>query len=169
MIETQCHQLGGSTMHQTIPITEALRDYIERLHYESVRYKDLLATIHRECCPMTDEEWDSSWPTTKRSVRMHNLACAAQWKLYMRCTGTKLERISTISIFPSVPSWSVILLRNPLMQMPKVLQIRWIACIRGPSRACSYQRYACKGYYPSGNRCVQHGLHILLPAPEGPS
>ena len=27
---------------EKIKITESLRDYIERLHYESVRYKDLL-------------------------------------------------------------------------------------------------------------------------------
>jgi len=47
-------------MSRKIPITESLRDYVERLHYEAVRYKDLLATVGRDCCPMTDEEWDSS-------------------------------------------------------------------------------------------------------------
>ena len=47
-------------MSRKIPITESLRDYVERLHYEAVRYKDLLATVGRDCCPITDEEWDSS-------------------------------------------------------------------------------------------------------------
>ena len=43
-----------------IPITEELRNYIERLNYEEVRYKDLLQTVTRDSCPMTDEEWESS-------------------------------------------------------------------------------------------------------------
>ena len=43
-------------MSRKIPITESLRDYVERLHYEAVRYKDLLATVGRDCCPMTNEE-----------------------------------------------------------------------------------------------------------------
>lgn len=47
-------------MIETIPITTELRDYIERLHYESVRYADLLNTVRRDMCPMTDEEWESS-------------------------------------------------------------------------------------------------------------
>ena len=43
-----------------IPISEELRNYIERLNYEEVRYCDLLKNVSRESCPMTDEEWDSS-------------------------------------------------------------------------------------------------------------
>lgn len=43
-----------------IEISEELRDYIERLHYEKVRYEDLLKTVYRNICPMTDEEWNSS-------------------------------------------------------------------------------------------------------------
>lgn len=43
-----------------IYITEQFRDYIERLHYEKCRYEDLLKTVRRDMCPMTDEEWDSS-------------------------------------------------------------------------------------------------------------
>lgn len=47
-------------MANLIPITPELRDYIERLHYEAVRYKDLLQTVQRDSCPMTDDEWNSS-------------------------------------------------------------------------------------------------------------
>lgn len=47
-------------MIDEIKITPELRDYIERLHYESRRYCDLLRTVRRDSCPMTDEEWDSS-------------------------------------------------------------------------------------------------------------
>lgn len=37
-----------------------LRDYMQRLQYEAVRYQDLLRTVTRDSCPMTDEEWNSS-------------------------------------------------------------------------------------------------------------
>lgn len=47
-------------MRKNILITESLRNYIEKLHYEAVRYEDLLHTVNRDCCPMTDEEWQSS-------------------------------------------------------------------------------------------------------------
>ena len=84
-------------MHQTIPITEALRDYIERLHYESVRYKDLLATIHRECCPMTDEEWDSSLAYYKAQCEdaQFSLRCAmeAVYEMYGHKIGKNLYHI----------------------------------------------------------------------------
>ena len=43
-----------------IAITDSLRDYVERLHYESVRYQDLLGTVRRDFSPMTDDEWQSS-------------------------------------------------------------------------------------------------------------
>lgn len=43
-----------------IAITDSLRDYVERLHYESVRYQDLLSTVRRDFSPMTDDEWQSS-------------------------------------------------------------------------------------------------------------
>ena len=43
-----------------IAITEDLRDYLERLYYESSRYKDILRTISRNMCNMTDEEWEES-------------------------------------------------------------------------------------------------------------
>lgn len=43
-----------------IKLTEELRDYIESLQYQASRYQDLLNTVNRECCPMTDEEWNSS-------------------------------------------------------------------------------------------------------------
>lgn len=45
---------------EKIKITESLRDYIERLHYESVRYKDLLNIVSKDSCHMTDDEWNSS-------------------------------------------------------------------------------------------------------------
>lgn len=45
---------------QRIKISTELRDYIERLNFEAVRYKDLLQTVRRDFCPMTDEEWTSS-------------------------------------------------------------------------------------------------------------
>lgn len=48
-------------MNKTISITTDLRDYIERLHYQVVRYSDLLCTVNRECCRMTDDEWNSSF------------------------------------------------------------------------------------------------------------
>lgn len=47
-------------MENKIAITKELRDYIEKLHYEAMRYKDLLNTVHRNICPMSDEEWNSS-------------------------------------------------------------------------------------------------------------
>ena len=43
-----------------IKLTRELRDYIESLQYETNRYKDLLRTVNRDCCPMTDDEWNSS-------------------------------------------------------------------------------------------------------------
>ena len=43
-----------------IKITKELRDYIELLHYEQVRYNDFMRVIHRDIVPMTDEEWESS-------------------------------------------------------------------------------------------------------------
>lgn len=43
-----------------IKITKELRDYIELLHYEQFRYDDFMRMIHRDICPMTDEEWESS-------------------------------------------------------------------------------------------------------------
>jgi len=48
-------------MIKKISITTELRDYLERLNYEEVRYKDLLNTVNRDSCLMTDEEWNSSW------------------------------------------------------------------------------------------------------------
>lgn len=57
-----------------IKITAALRDYIERLHFESVRYNDLLQTVSRETCPMTDEEWSSSFMYFKEK-QCEALAC----------------------------------------------------------------------------------------------
>ena len=48
-------------MIKKIQITTELRDYIERLNYEEIRYKDLLQCVTRDSCPMTDEEWDSSY------------------------------------------------------------------------------------------------------------
>ena len=42
-----------------IPITEELRDYIQRLNYEENRLKDLLNIVTKD--GMTAEEWDSSW------------------------------------------------------------------------------------------------------------
>lgn len=47
-------------MGKNILITESLRNYIEKLHYEAVRYEDFLHSVNRDCCPMTDEEWESS-------------------------------------------------------------------------------------------------------------
>lgn len=43
-----------------IAITPELRDYIEKLHYESFAYHDLLNTVSRDICEMTDEEWEDS-------------------------------------------------------------------------------------------------------------
>lgn len=43
-----------------IKISESLRDYLEMLQYEAFRYGDLLNTIKRDFCEMTDEEWESS-------------------------------------------------------------------------------------------------------------
>lgn len=43
-----------------IKITEELRNYIELLYYESVRYKDFLKCVTRNSCSMTDDEWNSS-------------------------------------------------------------------------------------------------------------
>ena len=43
-----------------INISKDLCNYIERLYYEACRYKDLLSTIRRDMCPMTDDEWESS-------------------------------------------------------------------------------------------------------------
>ena len=45
---------------QRIRISTELRDYIERLNFEAIRCKDLLHTVRRDSCPMTDEEWESS-------------------------------------------------------------------------------------------------------------
>ena len=42
-----------------IKIPEELRDYIERLNYEEVRYKDFLNLVTKD--GMTNEEWDSSF------------------------------------------------------------------------------------------------------------
>lgn len=42
-----------------IPITEELRNYIQRLNYEEIRLKDLLDMVTKD--GMTAEEWDSSW------------------------------------------------------------------------------------------------------------
>ena len=42
-----------------ISIPEELRDYIERLNYEEVRYKDFLNLVTKD--GMTNEEWDSSF------------------------------------------------------------------------------------------------------------
>lgn len=47
-------------MVDKIHITEELRDYIELLHFEKMRYTDLLKSVRRDSCPMTDEEWNSS-------------------------------------------------------------------------------------------------------------
>lgn len=47
-------------MEKRIKISEELKDYIERLNYEEVRYKDLLTCVNRNNHPMTDEEWNSS-------------------------------------------------------------------------------------------------------------
>lgn len=47
-------------MEKRIKITTELRDYIERFNYEEVRYRDLLQSVNRNICPMTDEEWNSS-------------------------------------------------------------------------------------------------------------
>lgn len=47
-------------MDKIIKITPELRDYIERLQYEATRYEDLLKTVNRNSCPMTDAEWESS-------------------------------------------------------------------------------------------------------------
>lgn len=47
-------------MNRKINITDDLRDYIEKLYYEAIRYEDFLHTVNRNCCPMTDEEWESS-------------------------------------------------------------------------------------------------------------
>lgn len=47
-------------MIKYIPISEELRNYLERLNYEEVRYCDFLQTVSRDSCPMTDEEWESS-------------------------------------------------------------------------------------------------------------
>ena len=47
-------------MIRSIKITTELRDYLERLTYEEVRYCDLLRSVSRESCPMTDDEWNSS-------------------------------------------------------------------------------------------------------------
>lgn len=57
-----------------VKISQELRDYIEMLDYEKQRYKDLLTTITRDCCPMTDEEWNSSLEYYK------NLCCEADIK-----------------------------------------------------------------------------------------
>lgn len=43
-----------------IKISKDLRDYIELLHYEQIRYNDFMRMIYRDICPMTDEEWESS-------------------------------------------------------------------------------------------------------------
>ena len=43
-----------------IPISKELRNYIQRLNFEEIRYSDLLQTVSRDCCSMTDEEWESS-------------------------------------------------------------------------------------------------------------
>ena len=45
---------------QRIRISKELRDYIEKLNFEAIRCQDLLQTIKREFCPMTDEEWHNS-------------------------------------------------------------------------------------------------------------
>jgi hypothetical protein len=44
-----------------IKISEELKDYIERLNYEENRYHDLLQVVDRNSCPMTDDEWNSSY------------------------------------------------------------------------------------------------------------
>ena len=47
-------------MIKYIPISPELRDYLEQLNYEEVRYCDFLQSVSRNSCPMTDEEWESS-------------------------------------------------------------------------------------------------------------
>lgn len=46
---------------ETIAINQDLTNYLEKLWYEKNRYADLLKTVNRDCCPMTDDEWNSSW------------------------------------------------------------------------------------------------------------
>jgi len=47
-------------MDKRIKITEGLRDYVERLNFEAIRYRDLLHSVRRDSSPMTDDEWQSS-------------------------------------------------------------------------------------------------------------
>lgn len=88
-------------MSHEIKITEALRDYIERLHYEAVRYQDLLATVHRGCCPMTDQEWDSSlaYYQDKCSQAQAGLQSAMDtvYELYQDQIGTQPYRVDFLA------------------------------------------------------------------------
>ena len=43
-----------------IKIPESLRDFIQRLFYEKIRYTDLLNTVQRNFTDFTDEEWEES-------------------------------------------------------------------------------------------------------------
>lgn len=44
-----------------IKITKYQRDYFERIHYDAVRYRDLLLCARREDCNATEEEWNESF------------------------------------------------------------------------------------------------------------
>lgn len=43
-----------------IEITKDLRDYLERLNYEAIRYCDLLQSAKREDCDASEKEWEMS-------------------------------------------------------------------------------------------------------------
>lgn len=50
-----------------------MRDYVELLYYEKVRYEDLLKTVNRVDNPMTDEEWESSWEYFSKLLEEANI------------------------------------------------------------------------------------------------
>ena len=84
-------------MTNLISITPELRDYIERLHYEAVRYKDLLQTVQRDSCPMTDDEWNSSCEYYQGlcSEAQVSLKCAMDslYEIYGELIGDKEWRV----------------------------------------------------------------------------
>lgn len=80
-----------------IPITTDLRDYIERLHYQMIRYSDLLCTVNRECCIMTDAEWNSSFryyqDLYEESEAEFTCAMATIYEMYNREIGNERWKV----------------------------------------------------------------------------